>query len=172
MVKDQDGIENMIHMCEWKFLPNCMFMKIRSLISDDAVNRCELLHSRSAYEMRKNFLSQTCTNIYKYPVVYAIKQDDTPTLLWSSRNDRGHFGVSKVIFRKATPIIGTIKDANGLYGMTEWTFAIVASETHHDDIIACIRSLEFKKIVQAISLRNEICLDILKQFKSRFWECI
>jgi hypothetical protein len=167
MVKDQDGIENMIHMCEWKFLPNSLFDTIRSLLSTADEDRCEIIRDRSNYGSDKSHVSKHRSNVNKYPVVYSINRQDVPTLLWSSCNTKGHFGIAKVIYGGGAT--GFISD-HGVYGLTEWSKGIVAPVEEHEHMIHVLKTDIFRKIILALSVsKAEINTNIIRLFRAQWW---
>jgi hypothetical protein len=170
LVKDQEGETSLLDMRDWSFLPNCRFDMVKRLIAKPGEERCEIIHSRSAYGGDKKHISKTRTREHKYPVVYAMHQDGSIVTFWSSCNDRGHFGIEKVIMRTATPLLSFISDANGEYGMTQWTFGFPAPKDHHARIMSLLKSPSFRHVMDAIALRHEINLDALRHFKERFWD--
>ena len=82
----------------------------------------EILHSYG-YGTLYDHVSKEKTDEFKYPIVYHTLKDNV-VFIWSSRNDRGHFGIPKVIFSNGaacTPFI----DYKGEYGMSQFCYAIV-----------------------------------------------
>lgn len=171
IILDEKGVLHEIDLRLWQFLPNYMYEEIYRMLAQNE-SPCDILQSFSAYETRKKWISKTNTKENVYPVVYTIRKGGDITLLWSSCNDRGHYGIPKVIIRSATPIIETLKDPRGTYGMTQWTMGIVSDPNDHDAIDRCIRSPRFQQIIGAISFRNEVSVAALRLFKARFWEMV
>ena len=86
------------------------------------MSRVDVIHT-STYHTQRNHVSKTKDEIYKYPIIYTVRQNDI-RLVWSSINTKGHFGIPKVIMSTGggcTPII----DYKGEYGMSEFAYAIV-----------------------------------------------
>lgn len=97
-----------------------MFSEINKLLKGDELTN--VIYDRSIYDTRRKYLSKTKTDIYKYPIVYFITKTDGAKLLYSCE-DRGHFGISKVIWSNGGgtyPII----DEKGEYGLTQFSYAI------------------------------------------------
>ena len=80
------------------FIPSENIKEIISLVAKDREEKVEICHSYSAYETRKNWISKTKTDIFKYPCVYTVVKGSNINLLWSSTNDNGHFNIPKVIW--------------------------------------------------------------------------
>ena len=86
--------------------------------------RVEILHSESAYEARKPHMSKEQTDEFIHPCVYLTYKDGSIKFMYSNTNERGHFGVPKVIWSNggaSKPIV----DVNGEYGLTQFAHAIV-----------------------------------------------
>jgi hypothetical protein len=81
-----------------------------------------MVYSPSAYEHRKLWMSHTKTNEYKYPCVHSTPKTGV-RYMYSKVNDKGHFGVPKVIFGEAG-INDVIIDINGEYGLTNGAIGI------------------------------------------------
>jgi len=70
----------------------------------------------SAYEANKKWISKVETKEFKYPVVHSTPKDK-PRLLWSNKNDNGHYGIKKIIFGDSE-INNPIIDIDSKYGIT------------------------------------------------------
>jgi hypothetical protein len=169
IIKDQEDKLHEIVLQQWKFLPNCKYDNIYRLLYTDESNKCNIIHSESSYEPRKRWMSKQKTEGFEYPVVNTIYKDNTFGLNWSNTKNNGHYNIPKVIIRKATPIVGFVSDKEGEYAMTQWTLGIVAHPNEHDNVISVIRGDTFQQIIKAISLRNEISVEVLRLFKAKFW---
>jgi hypothetical protein len=95
-------------------------------------------------------------------------------LKWSSINNRGHFGVPKIICGNgANPTF--IEDFDGKYGMTQWVYGITGDLIDLENISKFLKSEEVKKITKATKFvataGNPIIYPrILSQFKKDFWK--
>ena len=116
IIKDEDGIISKININKLRFIPNNNFNIIYKLTCSE--NKVNIIHSESKYEPRQKWMNSIKTDIFKYPCIYSIKKNNTPSFKYSSLNDKGHFGISKVIW--ASGATGFIIDKNGEYGMTQW----------------------------------------------------
>ena len=157
-------------LSEWSFVPNYLYDKIKSLLASEGEQRVDIIKDRSAYGGDKSWVSRNDSTEYIYPVVYTVNCKNIPTMFWSSVNDRGHFGVPKVIYGGGGST-GFISDLNGEYGLTEWCSGIVTDETDsHSDMIDILSGESFRDIVKAISIsKSEIETKILRLFKHKFW---
>jgi hypothetical protein len=86
-------------------------------------------------------------------------------------NNKGHFGVSKVIFGDSGISIPII-DMEGKYGMTEHSMAIqVSSIDEAINISNAIKSKKFDRILKSCSFSTyQIDWRMFKEFKVDFWK--
>lgn len=166
-IEGQDKIILEVDITTLDFIPNSHFHKIIELTNSPI--KCVIIHSESAYECRKSWISKTQTDTFTYPVVYSVNRQHTATMRWSSRTDRGHFGIPKVIFGSGAT--GFIIDTTGEYGMTQWAKAITDDIENLVTIRNVLNSVEFKEMSEACSVgKAEINIKILKYFNKDFWK--
>jgi hypothetical protein len=170
IIIDQDGKYNEINLSEWTWLPNSNILEIKKILAKDDVERCPIMYDRSAYGADKKWISKEQSTEFKYPII-----DSTPKkgikYVYSKVNDRGHFGISKVIFGQ-TGIYNPIIDMEGKYGMTQHSMAIQVDNLEEaTNISKAIQSEKFNKIIQSclFSLYG-IDWNIFKEFKKDFWK--
>lgn len=167
IINDYNDNEYTLSLKNKSFIPNHSMKEVYSLI-DYVDDDNGFLCSKSIYETRKKWMSNTKNEEHIYPCIYSIDSNNNPSLKWSSRNDKGHFGISKFIFSNGN---GYIKDINGKYGLTEWAYAIICKEKDMDDIEQVFKSKKFRDIVDAIRLTsNKYNYVVLKIFKKYFWK--
>ena len=146
LVKFQDGIEEMVDISTLEFIPNGMFKEFMSLIAKPSEEKVQAMNYRSNYGADKDWVSKEQNEEFKHPVVYTTTKDGTINLRWSSRNDRGHFGIPKVIWSNGgatTPIV----DAEGKYGMTQWAYAIIDDVENLENIKKAMETDKFDKLM-------------------------
>ena len=164
-IKDQEGGTTEVDISAWRFIPNCMYDVVQRLVGHPT--QC-IVSSKSAYETRKKWMSKQQTDVNIHPIVYSLPKTNIPSLLWSSKNDRGHFGVPKVIYGGG---VGILMDPTGMYGLAEWCSGIVAPPEDHDAIVGMLKSETFKALTQALSVsKSELNTKALQLFRERFWE--
>ncbi len=90
--------------------------------------------------------------------------------MYSSKNNLGHFGVSKVIFGESG-IYDVIIDIEGVYGMTQHAMAIeVLNLAEAENIKKALLSIKFKEILGACSWSNfQIDWRLFKYFRPDFY---
>jgi hypothetical protein len=113
---------------------------------------------------------KTKTAEHKHPVAYQVSKLIGPVLLWSSRNDRGHFGISKLIWGDSAAT-GFYVDAEGKYGLTQFAYAIVDTPENLPLIKKALESNELKEIMKACSVGQEgMNHKIIATFRKDFWK--
>ena len=114
---------------ELKFIPSHSFNEVYSLI--DILDDNGFLSSKRLYDTRRKFMSDIQTDEYKYPCVYSINVKNIISKKWSSCNDKGHFNITKFIFSNG---IGSYKDYDGEYGLTEWAYAFKCNKEEMNNV--------------------------------------
>jgi hypothetical protein len=91
--------------------------------------------------------------------------------MYSSRNDKGHFGVKKVIFGESG-INDVIIDLEGIYGMTNGAMAIeISTKKEGEELKKYLLSPEFKEVLKACKWGNfRVEWTLFKYFKKDFYK--
>jgi hypothetical protein len=144
-IKCMDGTTERVDISKMEFIPNGMYDTFKKVIAKGKEERVSLLHSESAYEIRKQHMSKEQTEEFKYPVVYVTYKDGSVNFRYSNINTRGHFGISKVIFSNG--ISTPITDSNGEYAMTQFSYAIVDDVNNLERIKQAMLNPEFLKLM-------------------------
>ena len=192
-IKDENGKGNIVDISKMLFIPNFHFDIILRLITQEEetcnviYERCmygsdktwmrgeqdeqemEIVFSYSDYETRKDWMQREQDDVYLLPCVYSRYQDGS-TKFWYSSEDKGMFGVSKVIVNVARhpyPLL----DFSGQYGMCQNTFGIkIDSEEEGKRIVEAINSKKFTEILVATRWSNfQINWKMFKYFKKDWW---
>ena len=170
IIVDEDGKQNEINLSELSWLPNSNILEINKILAKNDCERCPIIQSMSAYEPRKKWMSSKETPEFKYPCVHSTPKSGI-RYMYSSVNDRGHFGISKVIFGESG-IYKPVIDMEGKYGMTHGAMAIKVDNLEEANIISkVIESDKFDKIIQSCIFSSfRIDWNIFKEFKKDFWK--
>jgi len=170
IVNDEKGNDNIIDMNDFNWLPNYNIETIKKILAVENEEKCEIIQSMSAYEPRKKWMSSIKTEEFKYSCIHSTTKKGA-IYKFSKINDKGHFGISKVIFGDSginEPII----DINGIYGMTQHAMAIKVENIH--DANKLYQSLKSDKMTILIDscLYSSYAIDwnIFKEFKKDFWK--
>jgi hypothetical protein len=170
IVVDEYGEQNEINLSELSWLPNSKIIEINKILSKSECDVCPIIQSMSAYEPRKKWMSPVQSQEFKYPCVHSTPKAGI-RYMYSSVNDRGHFGVSKVIFGDSG-IYNPVIDMEGKYGMTQHSMAIQVDNLEEATMISkAIEGDKFNKIIQSC-LYSSYAIDwnIFKEFKKDFWK--
>jgi len=168
VIKDETGKINNIDLSTVPFIPNAEFDKIYSLVAKDTEERVNLL-ANSAYHHTLNSMNEQQTAEFKYPCIYQINMENEPIYHWSNRNNKGHFGIPKVIVKTGTG--GIIIDEDGKYGLTQFAFGIVDEPENLDKIYKALKSYDFFEMYKFLSLSLKGWdKDIISLFRKDFWK--
>jgi hydrogenase maturation factor len=169
-VVDESGVIKDIDLSLLNWLPNSNIDDVIKILAKNDDERCPILQSMSAYEPRKKWMSCTNDEDFKYPCIHSTPKSG-PRFMYSKVNDKGHFGISKVIFGESginVPII----DMSGTYGMTHGAMAIkVVDIDECMNVFKALQSSSFHKIIQSsIFSSYRIDWNIFREFKKDFWK--
>lgn len=170
IVVDENGKQNEINLSELSWLSNSNILEINKILAKNDVERCPIIQSMSAYEPRKKWMSSKETPEFKYPCIHSTPKSGI-RYMYSNVNNKGHFGISKVIFGDSG-IYKPVIDMGGKYGMTQHSMAIQVDNLEEAiNISKVIESDKFNKIIQSC-LYSSYAIDwnIFKEFKKDFWK--
>lgn len=170
IIVDECGKQNEINLSELSWLPNSNILEINKILAKNDDERCPIIQSMSAYEPRKKWMSSIQSQEFKYPCVHSTPKAGI-RYMYSKVNDRGHFGVSKVIFGESG-IYKPVIDMDGKYGMTQGAMAIQVDNLEEATFISkVIESDKFDKVIQSCIFSSfRIDWNIFKEFKKDFWK--
>ena len=173
VVIDENGDQFTLNLQEWPWLPNYAYNEVKSILinnSDD--DGIDIIFDRGAYgtDKGREWTSESKTKRHIYPCVNAINQNGI-RVWYSSINNRGHFGIPKVIFGEAGRIVPLI-DMEGQYGMTQGAMAIPVDTSEEAEKVAkALETKEFANIINACSWSNfRVDWRMFKYFKKDFWK--
>jgi hypothetical protein len=170
IVIDEDGKKNEIDLSKLSWLPNSNYVEISKILAGEQDERCPIMYERTAYEPRRKWMSSKETSEFKYPCVHSTPKRGI-RYMYSKINDKGLFGVSKVIFGESG-IYSPVIDMDGKYGMTHHSIGIkVENIEEATNISKVIESRKFDKIIQSCSYSLfGIDWNIFKELKKDFWK--
>jgi hypothetical protein len=168
IIKTQKGEIESVDLREWAFIPNYDFANIKKLI-EDGHEKINMLYSRSDYASDKKWTRKIDSELHKYPVAYSVNRANEVKLIWSEINNKGHYGLPKVIFGSGAT--GFVIDQTGQYACSEFCTGIVDDVENLESIKNVLNSVKFKDIILATSVsKAEINRKILKYFRRDFWK--
>lgn len=174
LIKDQLGELTEINLKKYNFLPNFDIKNVMKLVAVDEQNKCNLneciLFERSAYGSDKSWVSSKESAKFKYPLIHSTTKEGI-RYMYSSENNKGFFGIKKVIFGESG-INNPIIDLTGKYGMTQGAMAIaIENKNEADKLVEFLTSIYFTNILQACMWGNfRIDWRLFTYFKEDFWD--
>jgi len=170
LVKSEDGKTQSINLKDWDFIPNKCFDDIKKILKSDIDEVCPIMYDRTNYGADKSHVARVMDEIYHHPVVHATNKSGV-RFVYSSVNDKGHFGIKKVIFGDSG-INDVVIDINGDYGMSHHAMGIsVDSLDEAENIKKALLSNKFKNIIESLSYSNfTVDWKMFSFFKKDFWK--
>lgn len=145
VLSDANDKKHTLNLEEWPFIPNEKFDLIGKLT--EGKEKQEVIFD-SSYHASLDFVTNQKDNIHKHPVVHSTSKTNR-NIKYSSKNNRGHFGVSKVIVGESgvgEPIV----DLEGEYGMTQGGIGLVVENKEEaEKVYEALKSEKFQEVVEA-----------------------
>lgn len=154
-IKDEKGKRVEEVMGEgWEWFPNHSHEKVMKLLAQEGEERCPIMYSRNAYGSdRHGWMSKVQDEKHPYPCVHSTPKGKV-MYRYSSVNNRGMFGIPKIVFGQVG-FMNSFIDDKGIYGLTEHAMAIPYSldedKSHIQDFL---QSKKFLEIMDACSWSN------------------
>lgn len=158
-----------LDLSNWCFIPSGGFEIFEKVLASDEDERVKILHDYSSYETRKKYISKTKSIEYKYPCCYTITTKNGTKCVYSSEK-KGHFDIPKVIWSNG---LGTypIIDENGLYGLTQFSYAIIDNKEKLNKIKLSLEHKQFIKLMEYVKFtNNKYNHKVIELFKKDFWK--
>jgi len=151
-------------------LPNYNYEKITKLLKKENEESCEIVYSRSDCDSRKTYISKELKEEYPYIIIHTTARQGI-RYLYSSRNDKGFFGISKVIFGDSGTY-NAVLDLKGEYGLSSHSIGIkVYNENEGNELLVYLKSEEFLDIIKScIWSSYGIDWNLFKYFKKDFYK--
>lgn len=169
IINGEDRVDVEVDLRNYEFIPNYGLELFNKLISKTKEDRCQIIFNRTNYGTDKNWVSDKRDEEYKYTLIHSTPKNGT-RYMYSSRNDNGHFGISKVIFGDSG-IYDAIIDMEGKYGMTQHSMAIKVSSLEEAEniknVLMCDSFTEFLKTVMWSNF--QIDWRLFSYLKKDFW---
>lgn len=168
-VIDYSNKETNIDLSNKEFIPNSNLELTYSLVAKPEEEKVTILYSSSAYETRNSNTNEHKTDEFKYPCVYTVGSNN-PNFWYSSVNDRGHFGIPKVIWGNG--LTDVIIDRGGEYGLTQFAYAIADNVENLDNIYKALKSEKFIKEVMGYEsgVGHIYNRKVISTFRKDFWK--
>ena len=165
IIDGQDGKTYSENLTDWNFLPSGTFDIIRQILGTN-----EVLYSRTIYGTDKKNITKLKTENNCLPVVHNMTKKDGLGFVYSSE-DKGHFGVSKVILSFGE-FQYPYNDFKGEYGMSQICYGLkINSQEEGDKIVEAINSAKFKEVLKYTKWSTfQTDWRMFKKFKADFWK--
>lgn len=171
IVNDEKGNTIDIDMNDFEWLPNYNIDTIQRILAKENEDKCHIIYDRTSYGAdKKDRLSKTKTDEFRYPCIHSTPKSGI-RYMYSKCNDRGHFGVSKVIFGESG-IYDPVIDMEGKYGMTHGAMAIkVEGVEDGNDLKKVLTCVKFNEMLESCLFSSfRIEWNMFKTFKKDFWK--
>ena len=171
LIRDQEN--NMIHinLNKLNWLPNYNIKNVIKLTDNTNTNIHNLkVIMDSSYNASRDHVVNKQNDEYKYPLIHSTPIRNI-RYKYSNINNKGHFGVKKVIFGEAG-INHVIVDIEGKYGMTQGAIGIIIiNKDEGENIKKALLSDKFKSVLKACMWGNfRIDWNLFTYFKKDFWK--
>lgn len=168
-IRSSDGTFSIVDISSFDFLPNGNFNLFKRLLATEKEENVQVINDCS-YHYRKDTTSKSKSRNYPYQLVYTCKTDGTLRLMYSSINNKGHFGIPKVIWSNGTSSVHI--DKNGEYGLTQFAYAIVDEPKNLPMIKKALESKKFIELMKSCALNNSHRYNhkVIALFRKDFWK--
>jgi hypothetical protein len=172
IVIDENCEKNDLDLSKFNWLPNSNITLLKKMLATSGQETCPIIYNRSNYGSdNKKHISSQESETFKYPVIHTIPLSGI-RYIYSSINNKGHFGIAKVIFSD-NGFNDVIIDMEGKYGMSEQSMAIKVDTLEEAvNIKMALLSNEFKNFIEKDCKLGNIRMDwrLFNQFKKDFWK--
>ena len=152
------------------FIPKCNIQEVLSLVAKDGEEKVDLLFN-SSYHHQLKHMYNVQDETYKYPCAQNVNNKGVVSCIWySNTNERGHFGIPKVIFGRKN--CGVYVDEVGEYGMAEDCGGIIDEPKNLSFILKALKSEHFIKNIMGFreSFGDKYNKKIIATFRKDFWK--
>jgi superfamily II DNA or RNA helicase len=170
LIVDELGNKSNMSLDDKGWLPNYMFGEIEELLAKEGEPTVKVIYSRSKYGNDKPNISRKQEGAFIYPVVYGMRKDEN-VFLYSNTDEKGHFGVPKVILSLNERQHQPINDFDGNYATSELAFGIeIDSREDGDKLVEFVKSEGFQEIIKATKWSTfQTDWRMFTHFREGFW---
>lgn len=173
-ILDQKGNMVKVDLTQTSFIPNFMIDKVIPMIAKEGEERVEIIsdfaYCSIPYEKGSgvDYVSKIKHDEFIHPVIYSVSKNG-PTFNYSSRNDRGHFGIPKVIFNACRPIHFYV-DQKGEYGVGHFCVGVVGDLKKIAEVISNQKTNRFAEFMEATHFTEKVFnQDLIRLLRKNFW---
>lgn len=169
-IVDENGVDRTVKMSDYNWLPNYDIAFVESILVKNDEERCPIMYDRTAYGADKAWMSSNKNDVYKYPCLHSTPKSGV-RYKYSKINDRGHFGVPKILFGESG-INEPVLDLEGKYGITHSAMGIqIENKEEGEKIRQALVSDKFQKFLNSCKYSSyRIDWNLFKYMKREFWK--
>jgi hypothetical protein len=166
-INDIDNKEYKINLNNFDFVPSGKINTFQKLLTKN--EKVEIIYDRSMYGTDKDNMNENKNKIYKFNCIYTITQKNG-CKFWYSNINRGHFGIPKVIWSNGAGTYPIIDD-KGIYGLTQFAYAIVDKKQNLQKIKDAMNNKKFIDLMKYLNFKkdNKYNYKIIALFKKDFY---
>jgi hypothetical protein len=170
LINSEDRKDIKVDLRNYDFIPNYNLELFDKIVAKNDDEKCPIIFNRTNYGTDKNWVSEQKNEKFKFTLIHSTPKSGT-RYMYSSRNDNGHFGISKVIFGDSG-IGDVIIDINGDYGMTQHSMGIMVSDIEEaNNIKRALLSDKFNDFLKTVIWSNfQIDWRLFSYLKRDFWK--
>lgn len=168
-INDEQGLETDIDLSMFEIIPNEFSCDFNKWIGSS--EKCNFGYSASWYHCQRKNMSSVKDDQFKYPCIRNVGEDDLPSKLWYSNEDKGMFGIPKIVFGRFG--YGLFIDKTGEFGCTEDCAYIAAAPEELERIYEVLKSEEFLRIAESTRVGGSRTIyetAFMKQLRKDFWK--
>jgi hypothetical protein len=168
-IKFQDDSIERADISKIELIPNGMYKNFEKLIAKSGEEKVVVIRN-SSYHHQRPHMAKEQTEEFKYPCVYNTVKDGTIKFWYSNVNNKGHFGISKVIWSNGGATM-PIVDINGEYGVTEFSYALVDEVENLERIKKAMLNPDFIKMMKySNGTKQRYNSQVIELFRKDFWK--
>jgi len=170
-IKCQDGTIERADISKMEFIPNGMYGLFEKLMPKNGEETVTTI-ANSSYHTQRPHMNKIQSDEFKYPVVYRVHKDGSLDFWYSNTNQKGHFGISKLIWSSGRCIsVGSHIDEKGELGLNQFNYAIVEDVKNLPFVKKAFDSKEFRALMENCEVSDmEINSKVIDLFRKDFWK--
>jgi len=173
-IKCMDDTIQRVDLTKMEFIPNGMYKEFENLIAKNGEEKVNMSLERYSYGTQKEYTSKENLDNFVYPCVYLIYKNGSINFYYSTTNERGHFGIPKIIWSNGSATTPTI-DVNGEYGLTEFAYAIIDDADKLPYIKKAMENTKFTKLMSFSDGMTGVGMHkynrkVIALFRKDFWK--